>query len=194
MQYGFLGVTGLSLDSKTSIDLETDETEGFYINSIDNESGAYNAGIQVGDIIKSIDGIKISKFSDLKGYLNTKRPNDIVEVKLISNDDIKTVKVQLNKNERISFYLIGILKNLNQEEVKKRKIENGVKIYQFNDSYKSYWNEYGINENDIITKINGININSIDDIDKIVKSRNYYDPISIEILTSQNKIERFNFR
>ncbi len=194
VQYGFLGVTGLSLDSKTSIDLETNETEGFYINSIDIESGAYDAGIQVGDIIKSIDGIKISKFSDLKGYLNTKRPNDIVEVKLISNDDIKTVKVQLNKNERISFYLIGILKNLNEEEVKKRKIDNGVKIYQFNDSYKSYWNEYGINENDIITKINGININSIDDIDKIVKSRNYYDPISIEILTSQNKIERFNFR
>ena len=194
VQYGFLGVTGLSLDSKTSIDLGTNQTEGFYINSIDNESGAYDAGIQVGDIIKSIDGIKISKFSDLKGYLNTKRPNDIVEVNLISNDNIKTVSVQLNKNERISFYLIGILKNLNEKEVEKRKIENGVKIYQFNDSYKSYWNEYGINENDIITKINGIDINSIDDIDKIVKSRNYYDPISIEILTSQNKIERFNFR
>ena len=110
-----------------------------------------------------------------------------MEVKLISNDEIKTVKVQLNKNERISFYLIGILKNLNEEE-------NGVKIYQFNDSYKSYWNEYGINENDIITRINGIDINSINDIDKIVKSRNYYDPISIEILTNQNKIERFNFR
>ncbi len=194
VQYGFLGVTGLSLDSKTSIDLGTNQTEGFYINSIDNESGAYDAGIQVGDIIKSIDGIKISKFSDLKGYLNTKRPNDIVEVNLISNDNIKTVSVQLNKNERISFYLIGILKNLNEKEVEKRKIENGVKIYQFNDSYKSYWNEYGINENDIISKINGIDINSIEDIDKIVKSRNYYDPISIEILTSQNKIERFNFR
>ena len=194
VQYGFLGVTGLSLDSKTSIDFETNETEGFYINSIDDESGAYDAGIEVGDIIKSIDGIKISKFSDLKGYLNTKRPNDIVEVKLISNDEIKTVKVQLNKNERISFYLIGILKNLNEEEIRKRKIENGVKIYQFNDSYKSYWNEYGINENDIITRINGIDINSINDIDKIVKSRNYYDPISIEILTNQNKIERFNFR
>ena len=188
VQYGFLGVTGLSLDSKTSIDLETTKLK-VYINSIDNESGAYEAGIQVGDIIKSIDGIKISKFSDLKGYLNTKRPNDIVEVKLIRNDDFKTVKVQLNKNERISFYLIGILKNLNEEDIKKRKIDNGVKIYQFNDSYKSYWNEYGINENDIITKINGIDINSIDDIDKIVKSRNYYDPISIEILTSQNKIE-----
>ena len=113
---------------------------------------------------------------------------------MISNDEIKTVKVQLNKNERISFYLIGILKNLNEEEIRKRKIENGVKIYQFNDSYKSYWNEYGINENDIITRINGIDINSINDIDKIVKSRNYYDPISIEILTNQNKIERFNFR
>ena len=32
------------------------------------------------------------------------------------------------------------------------------------------------------------------DIEKIVKSRKYYDPISIEILTKDNKLERFNFR
>ena len=37
-------------------------------------------------------------------------------------------------------------------------------------------------------------INSIADIDKIVKSRNYYDPVTIEILTADNKTERFNFR
>ena len=46
----------------------------------------------------------------------------------------------------------------------------------------------------MIKKINGNEINSIVDIDKIVKSRNYYDPITIEILTQQNKTERFNFR
>ena len=49
-------------------------------------------------------------------------------------------------------------------------------------------------KNDIIKKINGEEINSIADIDKIVKSRKYYDPISIEILTKDNKLERFNFR
>ena len=70
--------------------------------------GANSAGIKIGDIIKDIDGIKISKFSDLKGYLNTKRPDDIVEVNL-KRDNVSG-KVQLNKNERINFYLIGILK------------------------------------------------------------------------------------
>ena len=47
---------------------------------------------------------------------------------------------------------------------------------------------------DVIKKINGEDINSISDIDKIVTSRKYYDPISIEILTKENKLERFNFR
>jgi PDZ domain-containing secreted protein len=46
----------------------------------------------------------------------------------------------------------------------------------------------------VIKKINGEDIKSISDIDKIVTSRKYYDPISIEILTKENKLERFNFR
>ena len=49
-------------------------------------------------------------------------------------------------------------------------------------------------DSSIIKKINGTVINSIADIDKIVKSRNYYDPVTIEILTTDNKTERFNFR
>ena len=80
VQYGFLGVTGTSLNSFRAKELDVEDTEGFFINGIDKESGANSAGIKIGDIIKDIDGIKISKFSDLKGYLNTKRPDDIVEV------------------------------------------------------------------------------------------------------------------
>ena len=79
-------------------------------------------------------------------------------------------------------------------ELSERDLENGVKISEFNSDYKSYWEGYGVEENDIIKKINGKKINSISDIDKIVKSRNYYAPISIEILTKDNKLERFNFR
>ena len=83
---------------------------------------------------------------------------------------------------------------MNPEDLKKKNIDKGVKISEFNDDYKSYWKEYGIIEGDVIKKINGNEINSIVDIDKIVKSRNYYDPITIEILTQENKTERFNFR
>ena len=194
VQYGFLGVTGTSLNSFRAKELEVLDTEGFYINGIDKESGAKTAGIKIGDIIKDIDGIKISKFSDLKGYLNTKRPDDIVEINLKRDDESRKIMVKLNSNERINFYLIGILKNMNPEDLKKKNIDKGVKISEFNDDYKSYWKEYGVIEGDVIKKINGNEINSIVDIDKIVKSRNYYDPITIEILTQQNKTERFNFR
>jgi len=194
VQYGFLGVTGTSLNSFRAEELDVEDTEGFYINGIDKESGANTAGIKIGDVIKDIDGIKISKFSDLKGYLNTKRPNDIVEVNLKRDSKSIKVRVQLNKNERINFYLIGILKNMSESELLKRDLKNGVKISEFNTDYRSYWEDSGIEENDIIKKINGEEINSIADIDKIVKSRRYYDPISIEILTKDNKLERFNFR
>lgn len=194
VQYGFLGVTGTSLNSFRAKELDVEDTEGFFINGIDKESGANLAGIKIGDIIKDIDGIKISKFSDLKGYLNTKRPDDIVEVNLKRDNVSKKVRVQLNKNERINFYLIGILKNMSSSELIDRDLERGVKISEFNSDYKSYWEDYGVEENDIIKKINGEEINSIADIDKIVKSRKYYDPISIEILTKDNKLERFNFR
>ena len=194
VQYGFLGVTGTSLNSFRAKELDVEDTEGFFINGIDKESGANSAGIKIGDIIKDIDGIKISKFSDLKGYLNTKRPDDVVEVNLKRDNVSKKVRVQLNKNERINFYLIGILKNMSSSELIDRDLERGVKISEFNSDYKSYWEDYGVEENDIIKKINGEEINSIADIDKIVKSRKYYDPISIEILTKDNKLERFNFR
>ena len=194
VQYGFLGVTGTSLNSFRAKELDVEDTEGFFINGIDKESGAFSAGIKVGDIIKDIDGIKISKFSDLKGYLNTKRPDDIVEVNLKRNNESKKLRVQLNKNERINFYLIGILKNMSKSELINRDLENGVKISEFNSDYKSYWQDYGLDENDVIKKINGKEINSIADVEKITKSRRYYDPISIEILTKDNKLERFNFR
>ena len=39
----------------------------------------------------------------------------------------------------------------------KEKLKKGVKISEFNQEYKSYWEEYGIKENDIIKKINSKN-------------------------------------
>ena len=64
VQNGFLGVTGTALNSSIAKELSTVEIEGFYINSVEKYSGADLAGIKDGDIIKFIDEIKISKFSD----------------------------------------------------------------------------------------------------------------------------------
>jgi membrane-associated protease RseP (regulator of RpoE activity) len=157
-------------------------------------SGADLAGIRKGDIIKYIDEIKISKFSDLKGYLSSKRPNDLVVVDLINTNQRKKVNVRLIKNERISFNVIGILKNLSDEELEKYNKSSGVKISDFNGRYEKYWTDNGIEIGNIINNINGVKINSITDIQDILKEINNYNPLRIEIINSKNQIERFNFR
>ena len=191
---GFLGVTGTALNNTIAKEFSTNETEGFYINSVEKYSGADLAGIRKGDIIKYIDEIKISKFSDLKGYLSSKRPNDLVVVDLINTNQRKKVNVKLNKNERISFNVIGILKNLSDEELEKYNKSSGVKISDFNGRYEKYWTDNGIEIGNIINNINGVKINSITDIQDILKEINNYNPLRIEIINSKNQIERFNFR
>ena len=191
---GFLGVTGTALNNTIAKEFSTNETEGFYINSVEKYSGADLAGIRKGDIIKYIDEIKISKFSDLKGYLSSKRPNDLVVVDLINTNQRKKVNVKLNKNERISFNVIGILKNLSDEELEKYNKSSGVKISDFNRRYEKYWTDNGIKIGNIINNINGVKINSITDIQDILKEINNYNPLRIEIINSKNQIERFNFR
>ena len=191
---GFLGVTGTALNNTIAKEFSTNETEGFYINSVEKYSGADLAGIKKGDIIKYIDEIKISKFSDLKGYLSSKRPNDLVVVDLINTNQRKKVNVRLNKNERISFNVIGILKNLSDEELEKYNKSSGVKISDFNGRYEKYWTDNGIEIGNIINNINGVKINSINDIQDILKEINNYAPLRIEIINSKNQIERFNFR
>ena len=194
VQNGFLGVTGTALNNTIAKEFSTNETEGFYINTVEKYSGADLAGIKKGDIIKYIDNIKISKFSDLKGYLSTKRPNDLVMVELISKKKKRKLEVTLNKNERISFNVIGILKNLSDEELKKYNKSSGVKISDFNKRYEKYWTDYGIEIGNIINSINGVKIKSISNVQDIINEMNNYDPLRIEIINSENKIERFNFR
>ena len=98
VQKGLLGVRGVALKSSYSKQLNISETEGFYIDEIEIGFGADMAGLMKGDIIKSIDGFKINRFSDLSGYLSSKRPDDKVKVSFVRDNNIKTVTVTLKKS------------------------------------------------------------------------------------------------
>ena len=98
VQKGLLGVRGVALKSSYSRQLNINETEGFYIDEIEEGFGADSAGLTRGDIIKSVDGFKINRFSDLSGYLSSKRPGDRVEVIFAREGKLKTVIVTLKKS------------------------------------------------------------------------------------------------
>lgn len=194
VQNGILGVIGGSLNSAYAEKLGLDETQGFYIDDVEEDTGAEAAGLKSGDIIKEIDGIKIRKFSDLRGFLNSKRPNDVVYVKILRDGNILEKKVTLLKNNRYNLPFIGEIKDAKPNDLKKFKVDNGVKITKVNGTYKDYLRSEGIKEGNIITAINNQNVNSVDDVKTILENRDPYKPLSIEIINSKGEKTRYGLR
>ncbi|ALJ06593.1 serine protease [Pseudalgibacter alginicilyticus] len=194
VQNGILGVMGGSLNSKTAETIGIEDTQGFYIDSVVEDSGAEKAGLKKGDIIKEIDNVKISKFSDLSGHLSTKRPDDTVQVTFSRNGDIKTIPVKLARNETTIIPLVGQVKNAKKEDLKKYKASNGVKILELNEKYADYWRNNGVKPGTIISAINDTKINSVDDAKNILDNSSPNEPLRIEIINEHGEKERYNFR
>jgi len=194
VQNGILGIQGGALNSAMAKEIGVSDTEGVYIDSVVEDSGAEKAGLQKGDIIKEIDNIKISKFSDLTGHLSSKRPDDVVNLKLSRDGDIKLVPVTLARNETFIMPLVGRVKNAKDSDLKKLKADHGVKITQLNDEYAEYWKNNGIEEGCIITAINGVKVNTVDDVKSILKSESASQYLRIELINTHGEKERYNFK
>jgi len=172
VQRVLLGVNGTALNSARANDLDTEETEGFYINTVEEGLGAEKAGLQEGDIIKEVDHVKINKFADLSGYLATKHPGETVRVIYMRERELKNVDVHLKRSNSAIFMNMR-LKNLSEKEKKEYGIEHGLAIDQMANN-RLY--NYGVNEDFILLDINREKIKDIsslkrygsDDIDSIL--------------------------
>lgn len=194
VQTGILGVTGGSLNSAAAEELGVDETEGFYIDSVEEDSGAEKANIKSGDIIKKVDNVKITKFSDLSGYLTTKRPDDVVKVTILRDNEIKVIPVKLVKNLTANLPILGRVKNANKEDLRKYNTKSGIKIAQLNSQYARNWKANGIEEGCIVTAINDIEVNSIEEAQRIIENKTYNEPIKFEIINKNGQKENFFWR
>ena len=67
-----------------------------------------------GDIILQIDDVQITKFSDLSGYLNSKRPGDNLSVTIDREGKIIDLNVSLKVSTYVQFYGMQ-LKNSNKK-------------------------------------------------------------------------------
>jgi Do/DeqQ family serine protease len=188
---GILGVRGTELNSVVSENIDINETEGFYVDSVEDGSGAQKAGLKHGDIIQKIDNIKITKFTDMKGYLKTKRPNDEVNIVILRDNKQKQVKVTLSTPEIFTIEFMDMkLKNISNSVKSKLQIKNGVLIERINN--KSLKNT-GITQGYFILSINDRDIESIDDINALKQSYNT-SVYSIKFMSPNGEIERIIFR
>ena len=193
VQNGILGVRGLSLNSKAAEEVHVNETEGFYVTDVEADSGAEKAGIKEGDIIKKLDNIKIHKFADLKGFLNTKSPNDIIYTTLLRDGEEKTVPVKLEKVNSILVPPVGTLKEASKSELKNLKLDYGLKISSLDTNLYEEWKDDGVNEGSIVISINGMKVNSILSADKAM--RKYSNKLyRVEIVKTNGEKVNYRFR
>ena len=194
VQNGILGIQGGALNSLVAEKIGVTDTEGIYIDRVIEDSGAEKAGVRKGDIIKEIDHIKISKFADLTGHLNTKRPNDVVNLSVLRDGETSTIPVILAKNETFTMPLVGRIKNAKPSDLKKYKARYGVKITDLNSKYADYWKRNGIQKGCIITSVNDIKVTSIDDVQNALKNQENSGALRIELINSKGEKERYNFK
>lgn len=189
VQRGILGVEGGELNSSVSKELGVSQTEGFYINKVTKNSGAEKAGLQKGDIIVKLDGQNVSTFADLSGYINTKRPNDKVQVTYIRDGNNKIVPVTLSKNEFFTTEFKGLeLENIDAADKKKFKLNYGVKIKSItNENLKQYEEELMGN---IILKIDNATANDIETVSKLLNQKDENQSIRLEMMNKEGEIIR----
>jgi len=166
VQQAILGVSGIGVNNDVANKLELNETEGYYISEIEPNSGAEKGGLKVGDIIKQIDQTKIAKFSDLTGYLSTKRPENTIHVTVLRKGKLKTISVKLSDKSILTQKAFGLeLKNLTNHEIDALDLKSGIKVVDINHDFLV--TKLGITKGCVIIKFNEKEIESIEDLNKL---------------------------
>ncbi|MGB7841239.1 MAG: trypsin-like peptidase domain-containing protein [Salinimicrobium sp.] len=190
VQQGILGIRGMQA-ARAAEQLNLDVSEGVYVDEVEEGSGAAKAGLESGDVIKQIDNVVIRKFADLSGYINSKRPNDVVKVTILRNGDEKTVEVKLTKYQTYQIKAIGLeVTNATKEDLKKSKVKNGVKITRGLTPEMQSENLYGT----IITEIDNIPVNTLEDVEKIMSRRNPSEPVSVTFVSANGEKQKYVWR
>ena len=192
VQTAILGVRGGELNGKRANSLEIENTEGFYISEVTENSGAKKAGLKANDIIIKLNDVKISTYADLTGFIRTKRPNDAISVTFLRDGELMKVTVILTKNEVSTISNLGLaLKNLDSKELKKLDISNGVKITEITNKELVY---YGVKEGFVIIAINNEKVYTVDDVTNLITNKSKGKVLRIEMINLNGEIERYIFR
>lgn len=189
VQRGILGVEGRELNGAFAKELKILESEGVYVNRVSKKSGAEFAGIQKGDVIVKLDNQNIGTMAELQGYINSKRPNDKVQVTYIRDAKTVIVPVTLTKNDLVTTEFKGMeLENLLDADKKKFKITEGVKITELNNErLKQYADDI---KGGVIIRIGNVKATDVETVSRLIEKFDENQSIQIEMITNTGQVVR----
>jgi len=190
IQKGFIGIRPAPVDTKDAIERGINNIDGVYIEYVDEESGADDAELEIGDIIKKVDEIDVHKFPDLTGYLSTKRPKDTVQLVIERSGEKLLIPVVLKEQQTTIVPVMGMeVKNLTEADRKAFRTKTGVKITGVPEIYR----DYGI-EGKVILQVGDKEIKDISDATTAFGAITRYGKTVITMLNEKGERERLIFQ
>jgi len=175
VQRAILGVGIQDVTAELAKEKDIDEIEGVYINSVRPEGAARQAGIKEGDLIISINGVKVNSSAELQEQVSKYRPGEEVKVVIRRNGELKQYDVILRnlegsteivKKEDVLEVLGATFEPVTDREKRTLGIRNGVKIKTLKPGKLM---KVGIQEGFVMTSVNKRPVNSVKDITEILE-------------------------
>ncbi len=193
VQRGILGIQGGNINPLAMEKYDISTSQGVLIASVSENSGAKKAGLLEGDVIKEIDGLPIRKFSDLTGYVNSKRPKDVINVTILRKDKKIVVPVTLSKYEiqRYNINDVGVeVANPPKDYLKKFNLDHGVVISKALSSRMQRYNLEGL----VISEVDGKKVRNVMEVKEIIESKYSNEDIVISLVDREGQKREFVFQ
>ncbi|MFW5773426.1 MAG: Do family serine endopeptidase [Tangfeifania sp.] len=178
VQRGYLGVVIQNVTGNFAEEEGLDVNEGVYIDSVSTGSAADEAGIEAGDVVIEIEGMKITQASQLQETVATHRPGE--EVELVINRDGKIIErtavlqslegateIQETKRGKMFPDLGAEMATVSDEEAEELGIEGGVRITRLYAGILRQKTE--VREGFIIIRINNQAVTTVDEFKNILE-------------------------
>lgn len=149
--------------------------EGAYVADFSDFSSAKEAGMEVGDVITHVNGVKVKNSNELQEQVSKFRPGDNCEITVDRKGKTKTFTVKLRnrqgnteivKGDAGASVLGATFKELTKEQKREFGVNYGIMVESVSRGKLS---EAGVKKGFVIMIVNDNKITSSDDLDRIVK-------------------------
>jgi S1-C subfamily serine protease len=100
VRHPLLGVTGIDVSPEVAEEFGLDASRGAVVDSVQEGSGADDAGLQSGDIIVAVDGEELDTMAELVALVRVREPGDTLELTIVRDGEELELDVTLGERPR----------------------------------------------------------------------------------------------
>ncbi|CAM2815235.1 Do family serine endopeptidase [Vibrio rarus] len=169
---GMLGVQGGEITAELAQALGYESSRGAFVNQVLPDSAADKAGLQAGDVIVSLNGKKISTFSELRAKVATLGAGKKIKIGVIRDGKNKQFDVTLGESQSQQTKAEQLhpgLTGASLSNTQKSDAQQGVKVTSVTKGSPA--ESYEIEQGDIIIGVNRHRVSNLKELSKYLEKQ-----------------------